>query len=561
MLIITSTDSKKGRDHLPLQDVVLCSTSLPQDARVCQAISFELSVYLQYEQIRLAEVAQQMGATHKLDLTGEVTHLIVGDVDTPKYKYVAKERPDIIVLNPTWIDAIREAWMDGDDVDVQGLERVHRCPTFTGLKICITGIPDQVQRNHYSTTIEHEGAEYHGDLTKQVTHLLVAKPEGAKYKAAQDWRIQTVSMKWLEDSVQRGMALDPKYYDPTMPLHEQGVGAYRKEVSARTSLGKRLREDESQTSATVAGKRKLRRHASRRLEDHSQDMWQDISAADVTTAAPSETDQWTAGDEDSQLTTGRPIAKPQVRKSFDARQELAVAADPKPEGLFSGWCIAMHGFEKDKTKRLAQYLEPNGARIVKRSESLDVPEDEEDDEKRCLLVPHAQAEQNIHIPQLSSAIVITTEWWVERCIHYKKVLDPEQDALSQPLWNLSILGFSKLTISTTGFSGVDYRQVAEAVKLAGATYQEQLTPTISVLISGSSTVKKEKAYYAAKHQIPVVSAEWLWTCLKSKRKASMDRFKIDLPKYDPSNATGRSSAAPSPAPSDTARQSDATGAK
>lgn len=536
-----NTDNWEGRDHLPLQDVVLCSTSLPQDARVGQAISFRLSVYLQYEQMRLADVAQQMGATHKLDLTGEVTHLIVGDVDTPKYRYVAKERPDIVVLNPAWIDAIREAWMDGDDVDVQGLERIHRCPTFTGLKICITGIPDQAQRNHFSSTIEHEGAEYHGDLTKQITHLLVAKPEGAKYRAAQDWKIQTVSIKWLEDSVKRGMALDPKYYDPTMPLHEQGVGAYRKESGARTSLGKRLRDEESQTSATTAGKRKLRRHASRRLEDHSQDMWQDISAADVTTAAPSETDQWTVRDEDSQLTTGKPVAKPQVRKSFDARQEIAVAAEPKPEGLFSGWCIAMHGFEKEKTKRLSQYLEPNGARIVRRSDELEIYGDEEPHEKRCLLVPHAQVEQVVQMPQLSPGVIIATEWWVERCIHHKQVLDPEQDILSQPLWNLNILGFSRLTISTTGFSGVDYRQVAESVKLAGATYQEQLTPAISVLISGCPTVKKEKAYYAAKHQISVVSADWLWSCLKSKRKASMDRFKIDLPIYDPSHATGRSS--------------------
>lgn len=508
-----------------------------------------------------------MGATHKLDLTGEVTHLIVGDIETPKYKYVAKERPDIVVLEPTWIDAVREAWMDGDDdVDVQGLERIHRCPTFAGLKICITGIPDQAQRNHLSSTIEHEGAEYHGDLTKQVTHLLVARPEGAKYKAAQDWRIHTVSMKWLEDSMQRGMALDPKYYDPTMSHQDQGKGAYRKEAGTRTSLGKRLRNEESQTSAASSNsKRKLRRHASRRLEDHSQDMWQDISAADVTTTvAPSETNQWTAGDEDSQLTLGRAAAEPQVEKSFDIRQDhdTAVAAAPKPEGLFSGWCIAMQGFEEEKTKRLAQYLEPNGACIAKSLEGLEMEAGEEQQyDKRCILVPHAQSDRNAHVPQSSTGAVVATEWWVERCIHYKQILDPEQDVLCQPLWNLNILGFSKLIVSTTGFSGVDYRQIAESVKLAGATYQEHLTPTISVLVSGNPTVKKEKAYYAAKHQIPVVNAEWLWTCLKTKRKASMDRFKIDLPKYDPNNATGHASAAPSPAPSDPMKRSGSTGSK
>jgi len=290
-------------------------------------------------------------------------------------------------------------------------------------------------------------------------------------------------------------------------------------------------------------------------------MWQDISAADATTVAPSEmTDQWTAGDEDSQLTLGRTVAQPQVEQSFDVRQEKNVAVAPKPGGLFSGWCIATDGFEKVKAKRLAQYLEPNGAHIVQGLQGLNSM-GEEQYENRCLLVPHAQTDQSMSLPHVATGVVIATEWWVERCIHYKQVLDPQQDTLSQPLWNLNIFGFSKLTISTTGFSGVDYRQVAESIKLAGATYQEQLTPTISVLISGTPTVKKEKAYYAAKHQIPVVTADWLWACLEKQRKPTMARFKIELPKYDSNNATGNSSAAPSPAPSETSRRSAETGSK
>ena len=554
--------SSEGRDLLPLRDVVVCSTSLPQEARVGQTIWTEADMYLLAEQIRLTDLAKQMGAVHALDLTGEVTHLIVGDSNTPKYKYVAKERPDIVVLDPAWIDAVREVWIDGGDVDVQGLERIYRCPTFAGLKICITGFNDQAERARLASMVQQEGAEYHGDLTKQVTHLIVAQPGSAKHRAARDWGINSVSTKWLEDSAARGMALDPKFYDPTMPYEEQGKGAYRKETANRTSLGKRTRNEESQTSAASASsKRKLRRHASRRLEDHSQDMWQDISAADATTAAPSETtDQWTAGDEDSQLTLGKAVAQPQVKQSFDAWQEKNTAVAPKPEGLFSGWCIATEGFEKAKAKRLAQYLEPNGAQIVQGIQDLNSM-GEEQYENRCLLVPHAKTDQNISLPHVATGVVIATEWWVERCIHYKQVLDPQQDVLSEPLWNLNIMGFTKLTISTTGFSGVDYRQVAESIKLTGATYQEQLTPTISVLISGSSTVKKEKAYYAAKHQIPVVTADWLWTCLKSKRKTTMDRFKIELPKYDPNNATASASAAPSPAPSETSRRSAETGVK
>lgn len=90
----------------------------------------------------MAEAAIQMGAEHKLDLTSDVTHLIVGDSNTPKYKYVAKEREDIRVLRLEWVEAVRQAWMRGDDVNLTTLEDEYRLPTFAGLRICLTGFED-----------------------------------------------------------------------------------------------------------------------------------------------------------------------------------------------------------------------------------------------------------------------------------------------------------------------------------------------------------------------------------------------------------------------------------
>lgn len=84
-----------------------------------------------------------MGATSKLDLTSDVTHLIVGDIDTPKYKYVAKERPDVKVLKGEWVEAVRTSWLEGGDTDVEALEREHCLPTFAGLRICLTGFEDR----------------------------------------------------------------------------------------------------------------------------------------------------------------------------------------------------------------------------------------------------------------------------------------------------------------------------------------------------------------------------------------------------------------------------------
>jgi DNA replication regulator DPB11 len=84
-----------------------------------------------------------MGASHRYDLTSEITHLIVGEYDTPKYRYVAKERPDVKVLTPDWIEAVRQLWIEDKVVDVGATEREHTLPTFASLKICLTGFEDR----------------------------------------------------------------------------------------------------------------------------------------------------------------------------------------------------------------------------------------------------------------------------------------------------------------------------------------------------------------------------------------------------------------------------------
>ena len=83
-----------------------------------------------------------MGAVHKFDLTSDVTHLIVGETDTPKYKFVAKERPDVKCLKASFIEAVRRSWLEGGETDVEALEKEHKLPAFSGLTICVTGFED-----------------------------------------------------------------------------------------------------------------------------------------------------------------------------------------------------------------------------------------------------------------------------------------------------------------------------------------------------------------------------------------------------------------------------------
>ena len=332
-----------------------------------------------------------MGGVHKLDLTSDVTHLFVGNPNTPKYRYVARERPDIKVLRPDWVEAVRQAWLEGDDVDLQQLEQQHRLPTLSGLSICITGFAEPDLRKYISDLVEAMGATYHGDLTRGVTHLIAHSPQGAKYDHAKQWGINIVSLKWLEDSVQRGMALDESSYDPGMPVEAQGKGAVRDRVQPRTSLGKRERDGESQLSDET-GKRKLRRTASSRLSGHSQDLWQDMSARD-NGSKPPEKDQWSdrAGPAETlvadaevlfaqseTLGGGSPSdaddrAVPAVSERLP-RQSGALPhrseANRLSDRLFTGLFILIHGFDHKQETRLRQFLEPNEACIVGSSEQL-----------------------------------------------------------------------------------------------------------------------------------------------------------------------------------------------
>ncbi len=83
-----------------------------------------------------------MGAVHKLDLTSDVTHLIVGNSNTAKYRYVARERPDVVVLKLDWIEAVRALWILGEDIDPRALEEQYRRPVFADLQISLTGFDD-----------------------------------------------------------------------------------------------------------------------------------------------------------------------------------------------------------------------------------------------------------------------------------------------------------------------------------------------------------------------------------------------------------------------------------
>ena len=466
-----------------------------------------------------------MGAIHKLDLTADVTHLLVGSITTPKYRYVAKERPDIKVLTPEFIVQVRDVWMAGGEVDVKKYEVECKVKTFEGLEMCLTGFNDMAQRSDMQRTCQEQGARWSADLTKQVTHLIAAKPEGAKYTHAKQWGIAVVGLKWYEDSLIRGMSVDESYYACEIPREKQGVGAFK---TTRTSLGKRSREDSQAAKAVEEpGRKKLRKSASMRLGGQSQDLWQSISQHEVQ-VDNTVMDAWNETNNESQSLRDSIGPGANARHS-DATEVIERNDIEEPRGLFAGHFVLVHGFDTARKEKLCHVLANNGAAVVDTLTELEDASGQPFFRSRCLLMPHAQPTK---LPTVPPGTILVTEWWVERCLHFKQQLDPDQDSLSQPLQDTLITDFQDLVISSTGFNSVDLRMSAETIKLMGATYEEKLTPSTSVLVCASETMKKEKAYYASKHRIPVVRPEWLWESLRTRSKVPTELYSLDLARYD-----------------------------
>lgn len=506
-----ATDGAYGTSQLPLAGAVLCCTSIAPEQRA-----------------ELAAIGAQMGATIKLDLTSDVTHLIVGSTDSAKYRYVAKSRDDVKVLSPAWLQVLREVWMEGhDNVHVASLERDYRLPTFFGLKICLTGFDNPEQRRYVQETVDKNGAEYHGDLTKSVTHLIAATPSGKKYEHALNWRMKIVSLEWFEQSIERGMVLDESLYNPTMPVAERGLGAWDRKQLPPTFLGKRTRSDE-QVQPLNPFRRKLRRSASTKMGSQSQALWAGITAANLERPQDDE-DDWT---EDSLSKQDNAQANSSTVRAEDVKAQNHVALrtggstddrnPPLPlsangnsqHGIFGDCIVSPYGFDAEKTKILREHLVSHGARVISADELNNFSSD--DLRRGYLVVPHDTEADLTTLPdRVGSAMNLVTNWWVERCLYGKSLVNPADHVLCRPFDKLSVSGFSGITIHSTGFGGIELLHVTKLVTLMGAIYDEQLSVKSSVMICNSPNPNAQKLKFTRDKQIPAVHATWLWDSLQS----------------------------------------------
>ncbi|OBT87906.1 hypothetical protein VE02_02620 [Pseudogymnoascus sp. 03VT05] len=479
-------------------------TSQPQPA------AFDPSVPLRGVVTALAKQAEQMGAQHKYDLTSEVTHLIVGEYDTPKYRYVAKERPDVKILTVGWIEAIRLLWISDKHIDLEALEAEHTLPTLASLIVCMTGFEDSAERTNIINLICSNGGEYHGDLTRSITHLIASRPEGKKYKFAKDWKIRLVSAEWLYDSIQRGMILDENLYHPETPAEERGKGAWVRR-NASSPLGKRPRENEPVEDGT----RKLRRTLSKKLTIQNEVVWGDIVGGGSTLLNKNaDSEQPPLGIPGGGQTSQRTSSDELILTAGMAQTSAPISMK---RAAFSQCRFCIHGFEPRKAKTLSRHLLSHDGDV----RGIDDWPVATPPFKNYMVVPHDFAIEGL--PPIPEGTPVVTEWWVERCLEANECLEHSASYFDLPFPSTSIDGFKQLVISTTGFTGFHLLHLSKAAAILGATYDEYFSEKTSVLICNATQQSRvEKLQRAKEWRIPVVSIDWL---LESIRTCSKQPYK------------------------------------
>lgn len=213
-------------------------------------------------------------------------------------------------------------------------------------------------RKELEDLVNDNGGDYRGNLTKDVTHLIAKEPSGAKYSYAAQWDIKTVSVEWLEQSLERGMILEESLYHLLLPPAERGQNAWIRRSVSTTSLGKRTRDDE----IILPNARKLRRTASARLSSHNDGLWSEINGGEVK-IEENKADSWDEPQQEkadhqevpdvaqAQTTIAAHLAagsRHLKRSQSVATLSSMLCKAPQQEGLFHAKTFLLRGFDEKK---------------------------------------------------------------------------------------------------------------------------------------------------------------------------------------------------------------------
>lgn len=334
--------------------------------------------------------------------------------------------------------------------------------------------------------------------------------------AAKRWGTHIIALQWVRDTIQRGMILDEAFYDPLLPADEIGKGAWTKRELRPKSRTKRQRDP---AASVYNARRKLRKTASMKLNSQRENMWGEIlgqqqPSADQAVSHPTEEPTQPLPN-DSLL---RPPTEPEPQTGNIANP--LASSGTGDNHLFASCHFSTFNFPADHVAVLTEFISSRGGSI---SGSLPLDDSQHAAARRYVIVPQTS---NPHShPAVPDGVEIVTEFFIERCIHGKRLLRPQDHVFGRPFPVFPIEGFHELSVSTSGFVDLDLNQVERTIRQLGARYEERFTVQCTMLLCDSlASVRKAKLDLALIWNVPVVRAEWLWQCVSQGKKLPINDF-------------------------------------
>jgi hypothetical protein len=207
------------------------------------------------------------------------------------------------------------------------------------------------ERKQIESQIRSNGGNYHPDLSRHCTHLLCASTAGKKYEAALKWNIQCVGIEWLYQSIERGMALDSKYFGLDIEPAKRGLEAWDRDTSLKLSVPSGLMDFSYDTIAPIDaqnGGRKRRRRAGSQIAQ--QGIWDGILGGVKNTQTNAIQNLGLTNIEESIYQQGISIVEEPVG------HETTMDFNDPVRGLFEGLIFYTWGFTDKKVDGVRRWL-------------------------------------------------------------------------------------------------------------------------------------------------------------------------------------------------------------
>ncbi|KAF3930535.1 hypothetical protein ABW19_dt0202406 [Dactylella cylindrospora] len=311
------------------------------------------------------------------------------------------------------------------------------------------------------------------------------------------------------------MALDESYFSFDIPEEERGQGAWIRPTAGKRKLSDREGSKGDGRTKSDPSKRKIKRAASDRLISGSQSLWGDIMGQGKAPKLE-KPNEWGSDD------TARPTkkvedvvqdAEPTVPYiNVNASVSILDPHPPQPKKMFHDLGFHAYGFDAEKEEKVRAIIRNYDGNTYDSVQELY----EASSSRYIIIVPDTYAQCDCpRISDASRAVQIVTSWWLERCLHEERFIEPDEYQLGRPMKRQKLKEFEDMTISVTRFDGVDYLHYTKAIQALGAKFCEQLAKSRSLLIVNTSDHREQqdKTKAAETWKIPIVSQDWLLECI------------------------------------------------